>query len=163
MAICSNAGECVQVYEDLLTMNFTLVGDHTPHGNCNQESDTIISDIEEEEEVIDVNTVVYCLSIHGQWCEKNRHIIESDKECDALINNLRLFTELFGLIPAPHKCPPPPPPCTWPHQDDAPLHWCPPPTPPCVHLHQDDAPLCPCLHAKDAPSSPLSAPSSEQQ
>ncbi|KAF9440146.1 hypothetical protein P691DRAFT_768206 [Macrolepiota fuliginosa MF-IS2] len=109
MAICPNAGKCVQVYEDLLTMNFTLVGDHASHGNHNQESDTIISDIKEKEEEIDVNTVAYCLSIHGQWCEKNRYIIESDEECNTLINNLRLFAELFGAIPAPHKCPPPPP------------------------------------------------------
>ncbi|KAF9440294.1 hypothetical protein P691DRAFT_767971 [Macrolepiota fuliginosa MF-IS2] len=153
MAICSTAGKCVQVYEDLLTINFTLVGDHTSPGTYNkQDSDAIISDTEEEEK-ININAVAYCLSIHGQWCEKNRHI-EGDEECNTLINNLRLFAELFDLIPAPHKCPPPPPPCTRPHQDDAPIHWCPPTTPLCACLHQDGALPCPHLHTKDAP--PLS-------
>ncbi|KAF9440397.1 hypothetical protein P691DRAFT_767824 [Macrolepiota fuliginosa MF-IS2] len=108
-AICSNAVECAQVYEDLLAMHFTL------------------------------------------WCKKNMHIIESDEECDTLINNLRLLAGVFGLIPAPHKCPPPPPLCAQPHLDNAPPHQCPLLPPPCVHLHQDDAPPCSCLHAEDAP------------
>ncbi|KAF9440111.1 hypothetical protein P691DRAFT_783264 [Macrolepiota fuliginosa MF-IS2] len=130
-----------QIHQNLLVMNFTKVDASTPTTSASIEVDNnnkdALSQISEEPPC-DANEIAYCLSIYGQWCERNRNTIKGKPGCKALLNNLRLFAEVFNLIPAPHHCPPPPLTCSCLHQDKA---------PPCSHPHTEDAlPPPPCLH-----------------
>ncbi|KAF9440660.1 hypothetical protein P691DRAFT_781684 [Macrolepiota fuliginosa MF-IS2] len=135
LTICPTAGKCTEVYQDLLTMNFMLMGNPISTSSCKeQKSNSNIKDIEEE--VININRIAYDLSLYSQWCKKNRKTIEGDEEHDALLNNLRVFASIFRLIPAPHWCPPPPSLCMHLHQEDM---------LPCSHLHTEDITTPPCL------------------
>ncbi|KAF9439735.1 hypothetical protein P691DRAFT_769017 [Macrolepiota fuliginosa MF-IS2] len=110
-------------------MNFTEAGTPTQDNSTAIEinnNDNVLS----YKELSPMEELTNTIATFGQWFESNNI---KDNKCPGLTNNIRQLTMMFSLIPAPHRCPTPPP-CICPHQADA---------PPCNRLHADDIPIPP--------------------
>ncbi|KAF9442397.1 hypothetical protein P691DRAFT_789526 [Macrolepiota fuliginosa MF-IS2] len=128
----------LQVVAKLICMNFeqvdgvrNIVNTSTPLKVDNNE------DALETEELSPIGEFTNAIAQFGKWNLSNT-IADDNEEHAGLLNNITQLAKMFNLIPAPHHCPPPLPPCVHPHQDDA---------PPCLHPHIEDAPPpLPCQH-----------------
>ncbi|KAF9439988.1 hypothetical protein P691DRAFT_768482 [Macrolepiota fuliginosa MF-IS2] len=107
------------IQDDLNTMCFQIMDQmptspapaSTPSGSSTLPEDASDNDNELADIINSVTTI-------GQWCQENVKVIVGDVEhCNALKSNIHLLTDIFGLIPAPHQCPTPPP-CSLPHWSD---------------------------------------------
>ncbi|KAF9439672.1 hypothetical protein P691DRAFT_769156 [Macrolepiota fuliginosa MF-IS2] len=133
--------------DDLLHMHFGLENPlpaQDPSApikvNNNDKDDSEFSELTPAEELTNA------IATFRQWFKSNNIM---DDIHPGLVENIRRIAMMFSLIPAPHHCPTPPP-CSWPHQADA---------PPCAHLHTDNIPTpLPCVRPhhdnKDTPMEP---------
>ncbi|KAF9449464.1 hypothetical protein P691DRAFT_759062 [Macrolepiota fuliginosa MF-IS2] len=107
----------------------------------------------------DIFEIIDTLKVVGWWCEHHLSEIIDQDNFNVWAETIRLVSllaGLFDLIPGPHQCPTPPPPCSCPHHDnkDTPME---PTTPTCAFSEAASQTPAPSHEATMPPPPPIMA------